>query len=156
MGEFFEGRYATPPLRRAAVRLLELETGTASATAGTVAAASGRVLDQLLRRLALVIGSAGVRAILRRAVKLRNAEFAFLDEHVVPDDSRANLAEPLRVRLQEQEPDVIREVTVALFTTVTGLLAGLIGDKLTWSLIEQGWPEAFLPRTERQETGNDG
>ena len=97
-----------------------------------------------------------MRAIVRRAVKLRTAEFALLDEHVLPDDVRASLAEPLRVRLQEQEPDVIREVTVALFATVMSLLAGLIGDRLTWSLIEQDWPEVFLPRTERQETGNDG
>jgi hypothetical protein len=99
------------------------------------------------------MGPVAVRSILRRAVRLRSAEFAFLDEQVVPEDGRADLAEPLRVRLQEQEPDVMREVTVALFATITGVLAGLIGDKLTWSLIEQGWPEAFLPRTERQGTG---
>ena len=120
-------------------------TGAAPATAGTLAAASGRLLDQLSQRLALVIGPAGVRAILRRAVKLRKADFAFLDERMVSSDSSASLAEPFRVRLQEQEPDVIREVTVALFATVTGLLAGLIGDTLTWNLIEQIWPEAFLP-----------
>lgn len=151
--ESFETRSTTPALRRAAARLLALEQGAAPATSETLAAASGRLLDQLSQRLALVIGPAGVRAILRRAVKLRNADFAFLDERMVGSDSSASVAEPFRARLQEQEPDVIREVTVALFATVTGLLASLIGDTLTWSLIEQIWPEAFPPRTERQETG---
>jgi hypothetical protein len=83
---------------------------------------------------------------------LRRSEFAFLDERIVPGDNRDSLAEPLRACLQEREPDVIREVWMTLFTTFAGLLATVIGDRLTWSLLEQIWPDTLLPRTELQET----
>ncbi len=145
-------RYATPHLRRAAMRLLARETGGAPATAEILAAASGRLLDTLFQRLAQVIGPAGVRSILLRAVKLRQAEFAFLDERIVSGDGGASLTEPLRACLQEHEPEVIREVAVTLFATVAGLLANVIGDRLTWSLLEQIWPDTLPPRSEVQET----
>ena len=84
MGEPAEMRYATPRLRRVARRLLAHEAGGAPATSEALAAASARVLDRLSRRLAEVIGPAGVEAILLRAVTLRKAEFPFLDERIVP------------------------------------------------------------------------
>lgn len=145
-------RYATPRVRRAVTQLLARETGGAPATSETLAAASGRLLDTLSQRLAEVIGPAGVQSILLRAVKLRKSEFAFLDERIVPGDDRDSLAEPLRACLQEHEPDVIREVSVALFATFAGLLANLIGDELTWSLLQQIWPDTLPSATELQET----
>jgi hypothetical protein len=138
-----ETRYPTPRLRRAAARLLALELGAAPATAETLAAASGRLLDKLSQRLAQVIGPVGVHSILRRAVKLRKAEFPFLDERIVISDSRASLSELFRACLQEQEPAVIEDVSVTLFATFAGSLATLVGDKLTWSLLQQIWPDAL-------------
>lgn len=152
MGVVADRLYATPRLREAVTQLLALETAEAPATTETLAAASGRLLDKLSRQLAQVIGPAGVQSILLRAVKLRQSEFAFLDERIVSGDSRASLAEPLRACLLEQEPDVVREVSVTLFATLTGLLGTLIGDRLTWSLLQQIWPDTLLPRTEHQET----
>lgn len=151
MVEASDTRYATPRLRRAVAQLLALETSGAPATAETLAAAAGRLLDTLCQRLADVIGPAGVQSILQRAVKLGKSEFAFLDERIVPGESRDSLAEPLRAALQEHEPDVIREVSVTLFATFLGLLANVIGDRLTWSLLQQSWPDTLLPRTDRQE-----
>ena len=152
MGEASDARYATPRLRRAVTQLLALETGGEPATSETLAAAAGRLLDALSQRLADVIGPAGVQSILLRTVKLGKSEFAFLDERIVPADSRDSLAEPLRAALQEREPDVIRKVSVTLFATFLGLLANVIGDRLTWNLLQQSWPDTLLPRTDRQET----
>lgn len=148
MGNARDTRYATPHLRAAVAQLLSLESAEAPATAETLAAASARVLDTLSLGLARVIGPAGVRSILLRAVKLGESEFAFLDERIVPSDSRDSGAERLRACLQEQEPAVIREVSVTLIATVAGLLANVIGDRLMWSLLEQIWPDALPPRTE--------
>lgn len=148
MEEPSETRYPTPRLRRAAARLLALELGGAPATAETLAAASGRLLDKLCQRLAQVIGPAGVHSILRRAVKLRKAEFPFLDERIVLSDSRTSLSELFRACLQEQEPAVIQDVSVTLFATFTGALATLVGDELTWSLLQQIWPDT-LPTLDR-------
>ena len=152
MGEARDTRYATPRLRGAVTRLLSREIGSAPATAETLAAVSARVLDTLSLGLARIIGPAGVRSILLRAVQLQKSEFAFLDERIVPSDSRESVAEPLRACLQEQEPEVIREVSVTLIATFAGLLANIIGDRLMWSLLQQIWPDALPPRTERQET----
>jgi hypothetical protein len=152
VGGSSETRYASAHLRRAATRLLAQETGGAPATSESLAAASGRLLDTLSQRLAQVIGPAGVQSIFLRALRLRKPEFAFLDERIVPSNNRDTLAEPLRVCLQEREPDVIREVWVALFATFVGLLATVIGDRLAWSLLQQIWPDTLLPRTELQET----
>jgi hypothetical protein len=151
VGEASDTRYVTPRLRRAVTQLLAFETGGAPATSENLAAASGRLLGTLSQRLAGVIGPVGVHSILLRAVKLRKSEFAFLDERIVPSESRDSLAEPLRACLQEHEPDVIREASVRLFATFVGLLANIIGDRLTWSLLQQSWPDALLPRTDRQE-----
>jgi hypothetical protein len=133
-------------------QLLALETAGKPATSETLVAAVGRLLDTLSQRLADVIGPAGVQSILRRAVKLAKSEFTFLDERIVPAESRDGLAEPLRAALQEYEPDVIRQVSVTLFATFLGLLAKVIGDRLTWSLLQQSWPDILLARTDREET----
>ena len=141
-------RYATPRLRRVATHLLAHEAGGEPATSETLAAAAGRLLDRMSRRLAEVIGPVGVEAIFLRAVKLRKAEFAFLDERIVPSERGDNLSEPLRACLREQEPDVIQEVSVLLFATFAGLLTTVIGDRLAWSLLQQIWPDEFPPEAE--------
>ena len=151
MGEPAEMRYATPRLRRVAARLLAYEAHGEPATSETLAAASGRLLDRLSSRLAEVIGPIGVQAILLRAVKLRKPEYAFLDERIVPRQHGESLADPLRACLQELEPDVVHEVSVMLFATFAGLLATVIGDRLSWSLLQQIWPDTLLPEVELQE-----
>ena len=146
-----EERYATPRARRAAARLFAHKTGTEPATPDGLAAASGRLLDSLSQGLAQVIGPAGVRAILLRAVRLRKTEFAFLNDRVVPGEGPDSLAETLRACLREQEPEVIREVAVTLFATFAGLLAAIIGDRLAWSLFEQIWADALPPGGDLEE-----
>jgi hypothetical protein len=64
-------------------------------------------------------------------------------------------ANGLRTCLQEQEAETIREVSVILFATFAGLLATVIGERLTWSLLQQIWPDTLLPDTELQETEED-
>jgi hypothetical protein len=145
VGDASDRLYETPELRRVVSQLLALETAGAPATSETLADASGRLLDKLSRRLGQVIGPAGVRAILLRAVKLRTSEFAFLHESTVPSDSRTSFAETLGACLREQEPAVIRDASVTLFVTFTGLLANLVGDKLTWSLLQQLARHAATP-----------
>lgn len=141
-------RYATLRLRRVAARLLAHEAGGEAATAEAVVAASVRLLERLTQRLTEVIGPAGVEAIFLRAVKLRNPEFAFLDEGIVPRERGASLAEALRACMREQDPETVQEVSVILFATFVGLLATVIGDTLAWSLLQQIWPDTLLREAE--------
>jgi hypothetical protein len=143
-------KYVTARLCRVATRLLAHEAGGEPATSETLAAASGRLLDRLSNRLAEIIGPVGVEAIFLRAVKLRTSEFAFLDERIIPRELGDVLAQQLRDCLLEQEPSVIREVSVVLFATFAGLLATVIGDRLSWSLLRQIWPD-ILAEADLQE-----
>jgi len=145
-------RYATPRFRHAAERLLAHVAGGELATSETLAEASGCLLDRLSHRVAQVIGPAGVEAIFRRAVKLSTAEFAFLDDRIVPRERGVSLVEALRACLREQKPEVIREVSVILFATFAGLLATVIGDRLAWILLQQIWPDVLLSEGGLQET----
>jgi hypothetical protein len=147
-----ETRYATARLRHAAMRVLAQETSGDPATSENLAAASARLLETLSKRLGQVIGPAGVQAIFLRAVTLRKSEFAFLDERMVARDDRDGVAESLRTGLKGQKPDVIRDVAVALFATFAGLLANVIGDRLTWSLLQQIWPDTLRALHDSQET----
>lgn len=147
-----EARYATGPLRRAAMRLLAQEIAGDPPTSENLAAASGRLLEKLSQRLGQVIGPSGVRAIFLRAVSLRKSEFVFLDDRMVARDERDGVAEPIRTFLKGHEPEVIRDVAVALFATSAGLLANVIGDRLTWSLLQQIWPDTLRARNDTEET----
>jgi hypothetical protein len=144
-------RYATPRLREAATRLLEHEAGGDQATAEDLAAAAGRLMERLSQRLAQVIGPGGVEAILLRTVALRRAEFPFLDQRIVLVRNSERPGEALRVRLQELEPDVIRNASVILVATFAGLLATVIGDKLAWSFLRDLWPDPLRPEIEPLE-----
>jgi hypothetical protein len=136
-------RYATPRLRGAARRLLEHEAGGEQATADDLAAAAGRLLERLSQRLAQVIGPEGVEAILLRTVALRRVDFPVLDQSIVPGQNSERPGEALRTRLQQLEPDVIKDVSIILVATFVGLLATVIGDRLAWSLVRDLWPDTL-------------
>lgn len=144
-------RYTTPHLRRTAIRLLVHEAGGDRATSEHLAAASARLLKRMSEHLTEVIGGAGFEALWLRAVRLRISEFPFLDERLLSRD-QASLGESLRLCLQEQQPDAIREAWKALFATVASLLATVIGDRLAWILLQGTWPETLLSDADPQET----
>jgi hypothetical protein len=144
-------KYVTPRLHRTVTRLLIHEAGGDRAHSQDLAAASGRVLDQLSERLSVVIGRAGVEAILLRAMKLRRLDFPFLDERMFSREQGGSAGDSLRARLQEQEADTIREASVTLFATFAGLLATVIGERLAWSLLRDVWPETLRSESESQE-----
>jgi hypothetical protein len=140
-----------PRLRPALMRLLVHDAGGDGASSEDLAAASGRLLDRVSQRLSVVIGRAGVEALFLRAVKLRRADFPFLDERTFSREQGESAADSLRVRLQEQEADVIREVSVTLVATVAGLLVTIIGERLAWSLLRDVWPETLRSEIEPEE-----
>jgi hypothetical protein len=144
-------KYVSPLFRRALTRLLIHEAGGNGANSRDIAAASGRLLDRLSERFSVVIGRAGVEAILRRAMKLRKVDFPFLDERMFSREQDGRGGDFFRACLQEQASETVREASVALFATFAGLLATVIGEKLAWSLLRDVWPEMLRSETEFQE-----
>ena len=151
MGEPVDMRYATPQFRRAATRLLAHEARGERATSAELAAASARVLDRLWKHLARVIGPIGIEALCLRAVRLRKPEFPFLDERILSRENEGP-GDPFRARLQEQTPEIVREVSVTLFATIIGLLATVVGEPLARKLVLSAWHDALLDETDLQET----
>jgi hypothetical protein len=141
-------QYATPRLRQAALELLARESGGNGAGSDILAGASGRVLDELSRQLAQVIGRAGVQALLLRAIRLQKIKYPLLDESLLsPRDETAG--EAFRLCLLGEKPEMITEISVNLVATFGGLLAVLIGDRLAWNLLREAWPDNPRPDAAR-------
>jgi hypothetical protein len=107
------------------------------------AAAAGRVYDQLDARLAPLLGSAGVQALLVRSARLAQDDFPFLGAAAVPEGS-TKLTECLRA----QDPAVAIESAAALFAYFFTLLTTFIGERLTTQALRGAWPmiEELAPR----------
>jgi hypothetical protein len=122
------------PAQAERVRLLLVYEGAVAGDAGACAAAVGRVYDKTHSHLAPLLGSAGVRALLVRSVKLRQGQFPCLDVAVV--DSSKTLVECL----QSQDAAVTTEAAEALFGTLFALITTFIGERLTTQALRRAWP----------------
>ena len=132
-------------------RLLARERTGEGAEEG--AAAAIRVYEKLYLSLAPLVGATGFRALFARSVKLTTPEFPFLGGfHAGQPEATAN---GLRLSLQGQAPEAIRDGAVALFGAFFALLATHIGGRLTAQVIMSVWPdtgEALAGETKRPAT----
>ena len=136
----FQMSRATPQMRDFAERLIAYETrGNKSSDPKTPAAF--HVCEKLRPHLALLMGNAGFRALLSRALALANAEVPWLRAvHVKADGSLEGLGE-LEAQL---EPEEIAEGKVVLVAQLIGLLVAFIGESLTLGLVREVWPKVRL------------
>ena len=127
-------------MRDLAERLVAYETrGNDSSETKTPAAFF--LIDKLRPQLATVMGNAGFRALLSRALALANAEIPWLRAvHVKADGSLEGLHE-LGERV---DPDEIYEGRVVLLAQLLGLLVAFIGEELTLRLVREVWPKLSL------------
>ena len=126
----------TPELRRVAHRLLALEAAAGKA-AGAQAPAV-RVCDTLRRSLASLLGVAGFRSLLARALALAADEVRWLKAVRVAADGSLEGWGELAGQLSQNE---IAEGGVLLIAQLIGLLVTFIGAALTARLVQEAWPE---------------
>ena len=127
-------------MRDLAQRLIAYETrGNKSSETKTPAAFL--VGEKLRPHLATLMGNAGFRALLSRALALANAEVPWLRAvHVKADGSLEGLDE-----LEAQvDPEEIFEGSVVLLAQLLGLLVAFIGENLTLRLVREVWPKLSL------------
>ena len=131
---------ATPQMRDFAERLIAYET-RGNKSSGTKTPAAFLVGEKLRPHLATLMGNAGFRALLSRALALANAEVPWLRAvHVKADGSLEGLDE-----LEAQvDPDEISEGSVVLLAQLLGLLVAFIGENLTLRLVREVWPKLSL------------
>ena len=122
---------ATPDLRIHAERLIANEMSLA-ASSETNPTAAFVVMEKLSPHFGALMGGAGFRALLSRALVLAKAEVAWLSElHVRADGSFEGLNE-LEAQANSEE---IAAGGVVLFARLLGLLEMLVGEDLTLQLL---------------------
>ena len=120
-----------PKLRIYAERLVAYETGrTASSRSNPTAAFV--VLETLSPHFGALMGAAGFRALLSRALLLANAEVAWLRVLHVRDDGSFEGLDKLEAQANREE---IAAGGIVLLAQLLGLLTTLIGEELTLRLL---------------------
>jgi hypothetical protein len=107
------------------------------------AVAAGRVLERLSRRLAPLIGEAGMRALLARAVKIVEPEFPCFGGITIGTEATASptmAAEQLVACLSALQPALVAEASAALYGTLLALLTSLIGENLVSQVLQSAFP----------------
>lgn len=122
---------ATPKLRIYAERLIADEMSRHASSKSNPTAAFA-VIEKLNPHFGALMGAAGFRALLSRALVLANAEVAWLRElHVKADGSFEGLNE-----LEAQaNPEEIAAGGIVLLALLIGLLVTFIGEDLTLRLL---------------------
>jgi hypothetical protein len=127
-------------MRDFAERLIAYETRE-NRSSETKTPAAFLVGEKLRLHLATLMGNAGFRALLSRALALANAEVPWLRAaHVKADGSFEGLDE-LGSRVN---PEEIFEGRIVLFAQLLGLLVAFIGERLTLRLMRDVWPNLSL------------
>ena len=131
---------ATPQMRNVAKRLMAHETRE-NDSSETKNPAVFPVFDRLSPQLATLMGNAGFRGLLSRALALANEEVRWLRAvHVKSDGSLTGLQE-----LQAQlAPEQFFEGRTVLLAQLLGLLVAFIGANLTVRLLSELWPKLSL------------
>ena len=145
---------APPPMRDFAERLIAYEM-RGNKSSETKSPAAFHVCEKLGPHLTTLMGNAGFRALLLRALALANDEVAWLRAvHVQADGSLERLDDPAA----HVGPHEIFEGSVVLLAQLLGLLVAFIGEILTLQLVLEVWPKLpvhdfdFNKRDENEKT----
>ena len=122
---------ATPKLRIYAEGLVADEMGLNASTKSKPTAAFV-VIEKLSRHFGVLMGSAGFRALLSRALVLASPEVAVLRNLHVRADGSFEGMDKLEALAN---PDEMSAAGIVLLARVLGLLVTLIGDELTLQLL---------------------
>jgi hypothetical protein len=142
---------ATPKMREFAARLIAHET-RGNKSFETRAAAAFLAGEKLRPQLSTLVGIAGYRALLSRALALAGPEVPWLRAvHVKTDGSFDGLDE-LGAQVG---PEKTVEGSVVVLAQLLGLLVAFIGENLTLGLAREVWPELPLNSLDSAEGEND-
>ncbi len=132
--------HTTSELKTAAERLLGLEIAAGRRAATKLSGAEG-VSDRLRHVLSTLLGAAGFRALLARAVTLAKAEAPELKAvSVTADGSLDGLS---AIGADEHERG-FTDGEVILVAQILGLLVTFIGEALMLRLVTTAWPAVKL------------
>ena len=127
-----------PQMREVAARLIAHELAANKASKSTPPAAF-QVCEKLRPNLATLMGKAGFRAVLARALVVASVEVPWLNEVQVNADGTMEGWDTLAARVGAKE--LTEGGGVLLIAKLLGLLAAFIGGNLTLGLVREVWPK---------------
>jgi len=133
---------ATPAMRLFAECLMAYETKAGPVLAGNKPPAV-LVCDKLRLPLATLMGNAGYRALLARALTLAKAETPWPSEVVIKPDGSLGGWETLEA---QDDPQEMAEAGVVLIAQLLDLLTSFIGEDLMLRQVYEVWPTVQLPQ----------
>jgi hypothetical protein len=131
--------YRVSMLGQAAHRIMTHELARGG-TSEELALAAVTVYEKLLTGLHPIVGE-GNHALFRFSLRRTRSTFPFFTEVRATDPG--TVLNEVRTCLQTQGPDMVRQVSIALFTTLVELLATFIGPRLTWQILQTAWPNVL-------------
>jgi len=132
-------------LRELALKVIAQYAGPAAGPEA-LAAAAGRIYQDLDRVVSPLIGHLGVDSLTGRALHLAGREYPCVVTTREPDQGDRPFAQVL-VCLEQQDAAEATAAAAAVFATFTGLLGTFIGEPLTARLLRKAWPDAFSDAT---------
>jgi hypothetical protein len=136
---YFHMNRITSKMREFAERLIAFEAPENSSKMKVLPALV--VCEKLRPHLSTLMGNAGFRALLVRALALANSEVPWLQAvKVNADGSLEGLDQPA----PQTPPEEITEGRVVLIAQFLGLLEAFIGESLTVRLLREVWPKLPL------------
>jgi hypothetical protein len=139
---------AYPNLRQIALKALA-ERAASSAEPAAVGAAVQRAYDDLARAAAPLIGQVGLDALTGRTLYLLEGQYRWLALSREPGQWTGPFAQ-IVFSLKQQTPALGMEAGGAIFATLAGLIATLLGEALTTRLLQEAWPDVFLNATNKE------
>jgi hypothetical protein len=131
---------ATPKTRNFAKRIMTYEV-TGKKSSGSNTSATFQVCDKLHQDLGPLMGNAGFRAFLSRALALASEEVPWLRAVHVKSDGSLEGLDKLEAQIG---PEQSSEGGVLLLAHLIGLLMAFIGENLAVHLLREVWPKLSL------------
>lgn len=94
--------------------------------------------EKLATEIISIVGEAGFNSLYERSVHLAQPTFPWLPPYPASQQTHHRFAE-LRTRLVDQTPADARAADSLLLTMFTDILASLIGEQLTASILRSAW-----------------
>lgn len=127
------------PLHAFCVELLEHHLSRETLDHADVVAAGERCLLELGAQLVGLVGIAGARAVLDRALQLAAAELPYL-HHVRPSGAQPGRVFGLRHCLRRLSPADVQQAVALIIAEWIWLLTHLIGSTLALRVLRDVWP----------------
>ena len=94
--------------------------------------------EQMAAQIILIVGEGGYNSLYARSVFLAQSTFPWLAAETLPPQAGQRFA-ALRLSLEGQTPAQAHEANSLLLITFTDILALLVGEELTSSILHSAW-----------------